>query len=290
MPDLESIYRYTLERCSPQRLVQAAVTADLPRNVVAIGKCAGALIDGVAGAMPIDQAMAVLPHGYPDPKWSGAIVVAHGGHPQMDEQSFYAGDALLRFIEGLDEVLFLVSGGGSACVERPLDPWFSKRDLIDTNARLIAAGIPILDINTVRKHLSAIKGGRLATHVRGRSVTLIYSDVSADAFSDVASGPTVPDSTTNAQAAEILGRVGAAVRIASAVPETVKKIENTSWRVIADNGTLVDTAAAIVESMGLRVHRWNGQIENDVDDAATQLAARAESLRTCWTVSRCSGA
>lgn len=250
MPDLESIYRQTLERCSPKSLIQKAVSPNLPRVVVALGKSAGPLIDGVAAAMPIEQAMAVVPYGYPDPQWRGSIVVAHGGHPQIDRHSFDAGDALLRFVDGIDEVLFLISGGGSACVEKPLEPWFSEDELADVNARLVAAGITIREINTVRKHLSAIKGGRLAARVPRRSVTLIYSDVSSGAAADVASGPSLPDSTTNYDAAQILDRIPGCHRIVTvlrdrSLPETVKQIANATWRVVADNTTLVETAATI---------------------------------------------
>lgn len=285
MPDLESIYRQTLERCSPKTLIQKEVSASLPRVVVGIGKSAGPLVDGVAAAMPIEQAMAVIPHGYPDPVWRGSIVVAHGGHPQIDDRSFDAGDALLRFMDGIDEVLFLISGGGSACVEKPLAPWISEDDLVDVNARIIAAGIAIREINTVRKHLSAIKGGRLAARVPRRSVTLIYSDVSAGAASDVASGPSVPDSTTKGDAAQILERIGGFNRIVTALrdeslPETVKEIANSSWRIVADNTTLVDAAVTISESMGLRAVRWSGQIESDVEIAAARLADRAASLKS----------
>ena len=283
MADLESIYRRTLERCFPKTLIQKAISPDLPRVVVAIGKCAGSLIDGVAAALPIEQSMAVVPHGYPDPEWRGSIVVAHGGHPRIDQHSFDAGDALLRFVDGMDEVLFLISGGGSACVESPLAP-FTQRDLRDVNAHLIGSGLPIGEINTVRKHLSAIKGGRLAERITRRSATLIYSDVSSGAAADVASGPTVPDPTTNENAAAILERAGGFGDIVkllrdSSLPETAKEIHNATWRVVADNSTLVETAAEIAESAGMNVRRVAEQIESDVEVAATQLAEHASSLR-----------
>ena len=273
MPDLESIYRQALEQCSPKRLIRMAVAPEMPRVVVAIGKCAGPLIDGVAEAIEIDQAMAVVPHGYPDPRWRGNIVVAHGGHPQIDRYSFDAGDALLRFVEGVDEILFLISGGGSACVEKPLDG-ISREELVAINAHLIAAGLPIHDINTVRKHMSAIKGGRLAARVPRRSVTLIYSDVSTGAASDVASGPTVPDPTTKSEAAKILDRLPY-----HSLPETPKEIPNASWRIVADNATLVEKAAALCEAIGLRARPMARQIESDVEVAANEIAERARNLK-----------
>src|SRR5207244_4381616 len=110
------------------------------------------------------------------------------------------------------EILFLISGGGSACVEQPLKPWFGERDLIDVNDKLVASGLKIGDINCVRKHLSAIKGGRLAARVK-RSVTLVYSDVSTGALADVASGPTIADATTKDDAIAIVRKLGGCDRI-----------------------------------------------------------------------------
>src|SRR5205085_6719673 len=131
--------------------------------------------------------------------------IAIGGHPDMTSASFEAGRRLRAFVESCDDVLFLISGGGSACVEVPIDG-ISETDLAEYNRALVASGLPIGEINIVRKHLSAIKGGRLAQHVR--SLTLVYSDVSRGALADVASGPTLADSSTNADAEGIAASIG----------------------------------------------------------------------------------
>jgi glycerate-2-kinase len=107
--DLKAIYLTTLERCSPEKLVRRVLTADMPRNVVAIGKCAGALLDGVAGAMRIERAFVAIPEGYKLPTAEADVHV--GGHPQMTHASFEAGRALLDFVDAHDDILFLVSGG-----------------------------------------------------------------------------------------------------------------------------------------------------------------------------------
>jgi glycerate-2-kinase len=286
MPDLETIYRKTLERCRPETLAAAAArdAGHLPRTIVSIGKCAGPLLDGIASVVPLREAMAVVPHRYPEPKWRESVVVAHGGHPLIDEKSFHAGEALLRFVHGAEDVLFLISGGGSACVEKALQPWFTSTDLMDVNAALVSSHLPIGRINTIRKHLSAIKGGRLAARVRGRSVTFLYSDVSSNAAADVASGPTLPDPSTNRDAAAILERLAGLDTIVAALrderlPETVKSLHDAEWRVIADNQTLTSVAASIAGEGGQRVVRWNGQIESGVETAAADLAERARQLR-----------
>jgi glycerate 2-kinase len=143
----------------------------------------------------------------------------------------------------------------------------------------VASDLPIGDINTVRKHLSAIKGGRLAARVHGRSHTLVYSDVSTGAISDVASGPTVADSTTNADAAHILERLGGFDEIVAKLEETIKHIDNATAEVIADNATLTATAADLIRDAGYAPILWPGQIEMTVSDAAIALAQRATELR-----------
>ena len=123
--------------------------------------------------------------------------VIEAGHPLPDENSLRAAEAALCLTEGLDEgdtLLFLLSGGGSALMEKPLVP---LKELLDIHARLLACGANINEINTVRKRLSAIKGGRFALHCRpARVEAVILSDVLGDCIDMIASGPTCPDSST----------------------------------------------------------------------------------------------
>ena len=277
MVDLEPIYRKTLDACAPEAIVRGAVEPSMPRNVVAIGKCAGRMVGGVS----FDRAFVIVPRGYPRPGPSPStrlrMTWVEGGHPDIDDDSFAAGDELLRFVDQCDDVLFLISGGGSACVEVPLPP-FTRDEIATTNARLVGSDLPIGAINTVRKHLSAIKGGRLAARVHGRSVTLVYSDVSAGAIGDVASGPTVADQSTNADAARILERLGdceAIIAKLHSASETMRQIANSDARIIADNTTLAAAAARFVDHPVL----LREQIETSVEDAATMLAERAATLR-----------
>jgi hydroxypyruvate reductase len=276
---LKSIYRRTLDACAPERLVRGVIEKDMPRAVVAIGKCAGALRDGLDDDI---DAFVVIPAGYRTP--SKRATVVEGGHPDITAASFAAGKQLLDFVDAHDEILFLISGGGSACVDMPLTPWFDERDLIETNRKLVASGIPIADINCVRKHLSAIKGGRLAARVR-RSATLIYSDVSTGALADVASGPTLPDKTAKDDAIAILAKIGGCDRIVAQLrdegcPDTVKEIDDSRVTLIADNGTLVAAAAKMAAESGLAPVVVEQQIESDVGDAARELLRMADRLRS----------
>jgi glycerate 2-kinase len=226
---LQRIYLTTLARCAPELLVRAHVDASMPRSVVAIGKCAGSMLDGVASVLPIEHAFVAIPEGYKLPRTRAELHI--GGHPQMTPASFEAGRALLQFVDRNPDILFLVSGGGSACVEVPLDP-FTEEDVANENARLIASGLTIHEINARRKELSAIKGGRLGARVRGVSVALIYSDVGTNRGDDVASGP-------------VLG-----------------------GKVIADNSTLVRTAASLLDGATV----IEEQLECTVEEAARILA------------------
>ncbi len=238
--NLKHVYLQTLARCAPGALVQQHVDPTMPRNVVAIGKCAGALLDGVAAVHAINAAFVAVPDGYPLPRTSAEVHI--GGHPHMTPASFAAGQALLAFVEKHDDVLFLVSGGGSACVEVALAP-HTESAVADANARLVASGLSIAEINRERRQRSAIKGGRLRERVRGRCVTLVYSDVSTGALADVASGPTI--------------------------------IEADEARLIADNTTLSATAAQIIGDKSV-LH--GDQIEGYVEAAAELLAMRARAL------------
>ena len=240
--DLKATYLTALARCAPDVLVRGRVRADMPRNVVAIGKCAGLLYDGVASVHDVESALVVVPEGYPVGPIGrmGPICLMRGGHPHYTRESFEAGRAVVEFVEQHEDILFLISGGGSACVEVPL---ISEDEAIARNAELIASGMSIAQINAERRKISAIKGGKLAQRVRGRAVTLVYSDVSTNALHDVASGPTIPGS------------------------EAI---------LVADNRTLVQTAAQIIGDNAVVLEE---QVECDVLDAAAMLAARARELR-----------
>lgn len=234
--NLIDLYLETLARCAPDVLVRKHIDASMPRNVVAIGKCAGALLDGVAAVHEIDAAFVALPEGYPLPRTNAEIHI--GGHPHITRASFEAGRALLDFVDAHHDILFLISGGGSACVEVALR---DEDEVANANARLITAGVPIAQINAERRKLSAIKGGKLRDRLRGRCVTLVYSDVSTGALADVASGPTMTDAS-----------------------EAI---------LIADNTTLTRTAAQLIGDDAILL---DTQIECDVEDAAQLLANHAQ--------------
>ena len=123
-----------------------------------------------------------------------------GGHPVPNADSIHAAQAILKSLHALNAsslVIFLLSGGGSAMAEKPVDDEISLDDLVATYRTLVLSGAPIAEINAIRKHVSAIKGGRLAqTAYPARQVSILVSDVSDKTPDALASGPTMPDSTT----------------------------------------------------------------------------------------------
>src|SRR5216684_3669698 len=124
----------------------------------------------------------------------------HGGHPTPNAESIHAANAILKVLDAQTAsslVIFMISGGGSSIVEKAIDDEISLDDLIATYRALVLSGAPIAEINAIRKHLSAVKGGRLARAAYpAQQVSLLVSDVPDHTPDALASGPTMPDSTT----------------------------------------------------------------------------------------------
>lgn len=147
-----------------------------------------------------------------DPVMLPGFEYFRGGHPLPNEISVQAAQAVLRALRGMDEhalVIYMISGGASALCEKPISDDISLADLIQTYRVLVHSGAPITEINAIRKHLSAIKGGRMAqTAAPARQVAILISDVPDGALDSLASGPTLPDSTTVADCYAVAAKYG----------------------------------------------------------------------------------
>ncbi|MDE3135203.1 MAG: DUF4147 domain-containing protein [Acidobacteriota bacterium] len=170
-------------------------------RVVAFGKASAAMAEGLAEVLAPDYSASgilVVPSLPPRPIPGLKLFV--GGHPMPNGESFSAGRAILDLLgkaNGRTLVFFLLSGGGSALVELPLDPSISLYDMRQLHRALVTCGGSIDEINFVRKHLSAVKGGRLAAAApNATKLTLAITDVPAGRESALASGPTLPDPST----------------------------------------------------------------------------------------------
>ena len=175
---------------------------------IALGKAAVPMAQGLAGILAPDyppDGILVAPAASSEalPGWRTFV----GGHPLPDEKSFAAARAILERLSRCGErtlIFFLISGGGSALVEQPLDPALTLADFQRVNSALVTCGASIEQINVIRKHLSATKGGRLAAAApRSMKITLAISDVPPGQESALASGPTLPDPSTVGDAQRI---------------------------------------------------------------------------------------
>ena len=177
--------------------------------VVAVGKAAHRMVDGLNASLPPDVFFQGIVSAPATPTNAHAgMEYFTGGHPIPNEESCKAAEAILEMLGTCDErtlVFFLLSGGGSALVELPLDRQFSLADVQQVHRALVNCGAPIEAINTVRKHISAVKGGRLAIAAgQATKITLAVSDVPAGKEWALASGPTLPDPTTLGDMTKVL--------------------------------------------------------------------------------------
>ena len=220
----------------------------------------------------------------------------YGGHPLPNDDSLRAGNAILELLHGLQQpclVVFLISGGASAIAEKPIHADLTLSDVVETNRALVHSGAPIAEINAIRKHLSAIKGGRMAkAAVPAMQVSLLVSDVPDHAIDALASGPTMPDSSTIvdcyaiARRYDLIGKFPERVRSIFAggeLSETPKRgdaaFTNSQFVTVLSNQTAVEAATIHAKALGLTVEVDNSCDDWDYTKSADYLIARLRELR-----------
>ncbi len=264
--------------------------------IVAMGKAGAAMFDAVDALLPDGLKRRAVVTAPIAPERSGPeIQYFQGGHPEPDGASSAAAQAALVLVESCAAdalVMFLVSGGASAMLELPLYEDVSLADTVLLHRLLIASGATIAEVNSVRKHFSAVKGGRLAVHAGARDkLTLLVSDVPDGALGALGSGPSLPDSSTVADCLSVLRRYGLTQRLPALMQrcllvglgETPKQdhlaFRNAASAVLLDNGAVLEQAKRIATDMGYAV-----EVDCDCDDwayedAAKYLLAKLEMLR-----------
>jgi glycerate 2-kinase len=212
---LNSLFEAAVGAASPAKLFPGRLPEPPPGRVLVVGagKAAAAMAQAVEDNWegPLDQLYGLVVTRYGHGVPTRRIEVVEAAHPVPDAAGREAAARILTLVRGLsadDLLICLISGGGSALLAAPL-PGISLEDKRTVNRALLRCGAPIDEINCVRKHLSAIKGGRLAAAAHpARVITYLISDVPGDDPSVVASGPTVPDPTSYADALRVLGKYG----------------------------------------------------------------------------------
>ncbi len=263
--------------------------------VVSLGKAGHtmveALVSQVGASLEGIVASSVLP-----PVQVHGFRYFRGGHPLPNAESIQGASAILRALESLSAsslVLFLLSGGGSSIVERPADNEISLDDLIATYRTLVHSGAPIAEINAVRKHLSAVKGGRLAQAAfPAQQVSLLVSDVPDDTPDALASGPTMPDSTT----VEDCYRIAEKYALLRQFPQSTRELlerrvleetpksgdpafQRARWWPVLSNETAIEEACSAAERAGFIVHVDNSCDDWDYERASDYLLGRLHQLR-----------
>ncbi len=267
-------------------------------RVGAIGKASDALVRALAGALDVcgidprarrAVVVAHAPASHEQPSWVTRLV---GGHPTPDAASFAAGRSLLDLFSGCTErtlAIFLLSGGGSALAECPLDDALGPARLAEINDALVRADLPIRAINAVRKRLSAIKGGRLGLAAApATELTLVVSDVAPGDVQSVASGPTVPDETTIDEAEAALERLGPPVRPAlvdTPSREALARIASTV-EVLLDCETAARAAERAASDHAERVASL-GCLDGPLDEVVDRHLAELERLLVESDGARC---
>ena len=209
------------------------------------------------------------------------IACYEAGHPIPDENSFAATQIALDLVSNLteqDTVLFLLSGGGSALFEKPL---ISGEELQDITAQLLACGADIIEINTIRKRLSAVKGGKFALACAPAQVhTIVLSDIIGDPLDMIASGPAYPDSSTSAQAKAIAEKYS--LRLSDAAArcldmETPKILTNVTTQITGSVRELCLAAAAGAQELGYEANLLTDQLNCQPREAGSFLASIART-------------
>ena len=256
--------------------------------VVGAGKAAAKMALAVERAwadQPL-QGVVVAPHGAGLPL--NRIGLRFGNHPTPDAGGAAAAAEMLALVHGLtpdDLVLALISGGGSSLSTLPA-PGLTLEDMIAVNRELLRSGAPIGAMNCIRKHLSAFSGGRLAAAAApARVVTLAISDVPGDDPAVIASGPTVPDPTTFAEARALVAQYGmalpqAATRHLEAAADETPKALPTDIRLIATPMMALRAMAEAARAVGLTPLILGDALEGEARQLGTALAGMALSAAT----------
>lgn len=254
-------------------------------TVIAVGKAAWNMAHAASSVLhgQIRQGLVVTKSGHSKGEIPGFEII-EAGHPVPDERSILGAERALDMVAGLrdrDAVLFLVSGGGSALFEKPLEG-VSLEEIMEITRQLLASGADIREMNTVRKHLSSVKGGRFGEACRGKEIlSIVLSDVIGDSLDVIASGPVFPDASTSGEALRILEKyhipVADHVRRAIAL-ETPKQLPHSEHVIAESVAKLCEAAAKAAGPLGYKPLVLSSSVDCEAREAGRFLAAIARDV------------
>ncbi len=258
--------------------------------IIGAGKASAAMAQALEAHWPGPlQGLVVTRYGYDVP--CQRIQIVQAAHPVPDAAGLAATQAILHSVQGLtadDLVIALISGGGSSLLVAP-GRGLTLADKQNVNQALLTCGATIAEMNCVRRHLSAIKGGRLgAACYPAKLVTLLISDVPGDAPADIASGPTVADASTCADALAIVQRYQIALPPAArqllegGAGETIKpddaRLQSSSVRMITAPQMALEAAASVAQAAGITPYILGDSLEGEARDVAKVLGGLARQV------------
>lgn len=287
-------------QCDGNQLSVADCTYDLTRFseacIISIGKAGATLFDAIDALLPPTLRRRAIVSAPTPPQKAGANTLYFaGGHPEPNAASIEAARAALHAVSTCADdalVLFLISGGASAMCELPLSDAVTLEDLILFNRFLIGSGASIAELNCVRKHLSRIKGGRLAAQAGTREkITLLVSDVPDNALDALGSGPSLPDTSTVADCHAIVARYALHDRLPPSIQSLLSgdleespkpghpAFDNATASVLLGNSTVLEQTERLAQQMGYEVHTDSTCDDWDYAAAAQHLVDQLETLR-----------
>ncbi len=291
---LKRMFSVAIARAQPELCIPPHVPP-LPRGrliVIGAGKASAAMARAVENCYPNAKLEGLVVTRYGYAMQCSQIEIAEAAHPVPDEAGFKASRRMLKMVSNLTEddlVLCLISGGGSSLLALPMDG-VTLEDKQHINRELLRSGASISEINCVRRHLSAIKGGRLARACYpARVVNLIISDVPGDDPADIASGPTVPDSTTCRDALAVLERY--AINVPEHVKELLESGKGESVKpkdpglpaiethLIATPQMALEAASQEAERLGISCHILGDAIEGEAREVARVMGGIALQVK-----------
>ncbi len=287
---LRGLFDAAVAAADPMRCVPAALPPKPKGRVVVVGagKASARMAEAVESVWGPCEGLVLTRYGYGRP--TQGIEIVEAAHPVPDARGMETTERMMALLRGLGEgdfVLALVSGGGSALLVQPAGA-ITLAEKQAVNDALLASGAPIGAMNVVRKHLSRVKGGQLAAAAwPARMLALMISDIPGDDPALIASGPTVGDGSTPADARAILERwsiaVPPSVEAVLAGPSAVlhpddPRLARTENRVIAAPSQSLAAAAAVAEAAGCAVRTLGDAIEGEARDLAVAQAALARAV------------
>ncbi|MDG5786170.1 glycerate kinase [Evansella sp. AB-P1] len=254
--------------------------------VIAIGKAAWTMANATKNSLgdQISKGVVITKYKHSQGEIEG-FQIMEAGHPVPDSNAIEGANEALKLVEGLtkdDHVIFLISGGGSALFEKPMEG-VELEDIMDITNQLLACGADIVEINTIRKRLSAVKGGKFASLCSHTNIfSIVLSDVIGDRLDSIASGPAHFDSSTSEEALAIIKKYNLDIedKIKEVLKiETPKKIDNCETVITGSVTALCEAAGKSAEKLGYHSVVLTSTLECEAKEAGKFMAAIAKEIK-----------